>query len=146
MSAAFRVPLRAFANPATAIRQASTTSIASPTLSLGAVCSPSSPSGSIASKLWRRHASEIRPQNNSFSRGFSTRTSPLKSAEDNVTSSEGVKPKPGPSQSKKPIVLLVVLGLLGVGAAVYSEELKHGYGAARRSGRVVGTLAVCINE
>lgn len=146
MSAAFRVPLRAFANPATAIRQTSTTSIASPALSLRAVRPSSSPLGSIASKLWSRQSSEVRSQATSSSRCFSTRTSPLRSAEENVTSNEGVKSKPGPSQSKKPIALLVVLGLLGVGAAVYSEELKHGYGAARRSGRVVGTLAVCINE
>ncbi|KAJ5403258.1 hypothetical protein N7509_003129 [Penicillium cosmopolitanum] len=146
MSAAFRVPLRAFANPATAIRQTSTTSIASPALSLRAVRPSSSPLGSIASKLWSRQSSEVRSQATSSSRCFSTRTSPLRSAEENVTSNEGVKSKPGPSQSKKPIALLVVLGLLGVGAAVYSEELKHGYGAARRSGRVVGTLAVCIND
>lgn len=146
MSAAFRVPLRAFANPATAIRQTSTTSIASPALSLGAVRPSSLPLGSIASKLWSLQSSEVRSQTTSFSRCFSTRNSPLRSAEENVTKNEGVKSKPGPSQSKKPIALLVVLGLLGVGAAVYSEELKHGYGAARRSGRVVGTLAVCINE
>lgn len=146
MSAAFRVPLRAFANPATAIRQTSTISIASPALSFSATRSLPSLSRSIASKVWSRHTAEAHPQTTSFTRCFSTRTSPLGSAGENGTNNEGVKPKPVQSQSRKPIALLVVLGLLAVGAAVYSEELKHGYGAARRSGRVVGTLAVCINE
>lgn len=65
-----------------------------------------------------------------------------------MADNDGSKVNPSASQKKKkkPIALLVILGLLGVGAVVYSEELKHGYGAARRSGRVVGTLAVCINE
>lgn len=80
-----------------------------------------------------------------MSRHFSTRVSPLRSEQESVTGDKNVKAKASPSQ-KKPIALLIFLGLLGVGAAVYSEELKHAYGAARRSGRVVGTLAVCINE
>jgi aarF domain-containing kinase len=41
---------------------------------------------------------------------------------------------------------LVILGLLGGGAFAFSDDVKHIYGAVRRSGRVVGTLAVCINE
>lgn len=41
---------------------------------------------------------------------------------------------------------LVVAGVLGVGAFAFSEQAAHAFGAAKRSGRVVGTLAVCINE
>lgn len=41
---------------------------------------------------------------------------------------------------------LIVLGVLGVGAVTFSDEFQHAYRAAARSGRVVGTLAVCINE
>lgn len=134
MSAAFRVPLRAFANPAT--RQTSRASIAGFSLPQNVLRS-SSFSGAIAPRSWSRHSYDVRPRP-TLSRSFSTRTSPLWSAETKQA-------KSAPSQ-RKPIALLIVLGLLGVGAAVYSEELKHGYGAARRSGRVVGTLAVCINE
>ena len=41
---------------------------------------------------------------------------------------------------------LVVAGVIGVGAFAFSEQAGHAFGAAKRSGRVVGTLAVCINE
>lgn len=143
MSAAFRMPLRAFASPATAIQQTSRTSIAgsSPFLSSGY----SSPIlKSSVTHTCNRGFTKIPSQPSSLSRCFSTRTSPLRSA-DKSTGHDGVKAKTRPSQTKR-IVLLVALGLIGVGAVFYSEEIQHGYGAARRSGRVVGTLAVCINE
>lgn len=35
---------------------------------------------------------------------------------------------------------------LGVGAIVFTDEVKHAYLGVQRSGRVMGTLAVCINE
>jgi aarF domain-containing kinase len=41
---------------------------------------------------------------------------------------------------------LAIVGLLGVGAVTLSPNAKHAYEAAKRSGRVAGTLAVCINE
>lgn len=143
MSAAFRMPLRAFASPATAIQQTSRTSIAgsSPFLSSGY----SSPIlKSSVTHTCNRGFTKIPSQPSSLSRCFSTRTSPLRSA-DKSTGHDGVKAKTRPSQTKR-IVLLVALGLIGVGAVFYSEEIQHGYGAARRSGRVVGTLAVCIND
>lgn len=40
----------------------------------------------------------------------------------------------------------IVAGVFGVGAIVYSDEVQHLYRAATRTGRVVGALAVCINE
>jgi aarF domain-containing kinase len=44
------------------------------------------------------------------------------------------------------VVVLAVVGLLGAGAVTLSPDAKHAYEAAKRSGRVAGTLAVCINE
>lgn len=143
MSAAFRMPLRAFASPATAIRQTSRASIAGSSLYTGPIRSSSVLKSSVA-QSWSRSSAKIPSQPTSLSRCFSTRTSPLRSA-DKLTGHDGVKAKAPPSQTKR-IALLIVLGLAGIGAVFYSEELQHGYGAARRSGRVVGTLAVCINE
>ncbi|OQE21069.1 hypothetical protein PENSTE_c012G09192 [Penicillium steckii] len=143
MSAAFRMPLRAFASPATAIRQTSKASIAGSSLYTGPISSSSVLKSSVA-QSWSRNSAKIPSQPTSLSRCFSTRTSPLRSA-NKLTGHDGVKAKAPPSQTKR-IALLIVLGLAGIGAVFYSEELQHGYGAARRSGRVVGTLAVCIND
>jgi aarF domain-containing kinase len=38
------------------------------------------------------------------------------------------------------------VGTVGAGALVFSNDIKHAYAAVERSGRVVSTLAVCINE
>jgi aarF domain-containing kinase len=62
------------------------------------------------------------------------------------TSQQNDGPKAKPPQSNKAIKYLIALSILGAGAVVYSDEIKHAYHAAGRSGRVVGTLAVCINE
>ena len=37
-------------------------------------------------------------------------------------------------------------GAAGAGALAFTDDLKHGYHAMERTGRVMGTLAVCINE
>ena len=37
-------------------------------------------------------------------------------------------------------------GAAGVGALTLTDDVKHTYKAIERTGRVVGTLAVCINE
>jgi aarF domain-containing kinase len=37
-------------------------------------------------------------------------------------------------------------GTLAGSVLFFSDEVKHGYIAAERTGRVVTTLAVCINE
>jgi aarF domain-containing kinase len=50
--------------------------------------------------------------------------------------------KPG----KKWIKYGVIGGVILVGAVTFSSDAKHLYRAAERTGRVVGTLAVCINE
>lgn len=37
-------------------------------------------------------------------------------------------------------------GLVGVTAVTYQDQVKHGYQAMERTGRVASTLALCINE
>lgn len=38
------------------------------------------------------------------------------------------------------------VGTLGAGGLLFGGDVKHAYAAVERSGRVVSTLAVCINE
>lgn len=51
-------------------------------------------------------------------------------------------------KSRKSTILMgVVSGTLAAGVITGTyDDLKHGYAAARRSGRVLAALAVCINE
>jgi len=49
-------------------------------------------------------------------------------------------------KKKGRIFLATATGTLGVTALAFSEDLKHSYKAVERTGRVVGTLAVCIND
>lgn len=44
------------------------------------------------------------------------------------------------------IVLAATTGALGVTALAFTDDVKHSYRAVERTGRVVGTLFVCINE
>ncbi|KAI9752605.1 MAG: hypothetical protein M4579_005553 [Chaenotheca gracillima] len=44
------------------------------------------------------------------------------------------------------VVLAASGGTLGAGALAFGDEIKHGYVAVERSGRVVSTLFVCIND
>jgi aarF domain-containing kinase len=54
------------------------------------------------------------------------------------------------TRNRKPVkrVYLAVASAAGagVGALAFSDNIKHGYEAAERSGRVLGCLAVNINE
>jgi aarF domain-containing kinase len=40
----------------------------------------------------------------------------------------------------------IITGIVGAAAVTLSDDARHLYRAAQRTGRVVGTLAVCINE
>lgn len=53
--------------------------------------------------------------------------------------------EPGRSQ-RKGLKYVIVGGVVVVGAVAFSDQVRHGYRAAERTGRVVGALAVCINE
>ncbi|KAF2461316.1 ubiquinone biosynthesis protein, partial [Lineolata rhizophorae] len=45
------------------------------------------------------------------------------------------------------VVVLVAAGVLGVGVGVgAADEARHAWTAVRRTGRVVGTLGVCVND
>lgn len=46
----------------------------------------------------------------------------------------------------KTLKYAIVGGALGVGAILYWDDVQHLYRATSRTGRVVGALAVCINE
>ena len=52
----------------------------------------------------------------------------------------------GKKKRRTPIVLASTAGTLGAGTLFFADDLKHGYAAAKRTGRVVSTLAVCMNE
>lgn len=54
--------------------------------------------------------------------------------------------KQGSGRSQKKLKYVVIGGVVVVGAVAFSDKVQHGYRAAERTGRVVGALAVCINE
>ena len=146
MSAAIRGSLRAFANPATALRQTATPSITGNPLFLFGNTVPSASNASKVSttRSLARHLDARRLVATS-KRSFTTRSSHLLSAQSTSPGSNGLISGSGRLQ-RKVVKYLIALGIVGLGAVAYFDELKHAYGAARRSGRVVGTLAVCINE
>jgi aarF domain-containing kinase len=53
------------------------------------------------------------------------------------------RPRP---QRKARVLLAATGGAMGAGALAFTDDLKHAYKAAERSGRVASTLFVCINE
>ncbi|RDW60879.1 ABC1 family protein [Coleophoma cylindrospora] len=50
-----------------------------------------------------------------------------------------------PTRNRR-IVFAAAGGSLAVGALAFTDDIKHSYKAAERTGRVVSTLAVCIND
>ena len=52
---------------------------------------------------------------------------------------------PRPNKPRR-VILAATTGTLGVAALAFSDDIKHSYKAVERTGRVVGTLFVCINE
>ncbi|KAJ5655496.1 hypothetical protein N7507_007446 [Penicillium longicatenatum] len=144
MSAAVRVPLRTLANPALVAREISKASSVSASSSLVANSLRKTFSSSrVITQSRSPRLYEPIPSAALSRRCFASRTSPLLTAE---TSQQNDGPKAKPPQSNKAIKYLTALIILGAGAVVYSDEIKHAYHAAGRSGRVVGTLAVCIND
>lgn len=147
MSAACRVPLRAFANPATVIGLTPKALVSGASFHTIAKSSPRklSVSRATSAQLWK--SSKYEPKSLAASWGRCYSSNPPKDGSDSEKSSgdRGQSRKSSPSQGRL-IKYLVVLGVLGVGAVATSDEIKHAYRAAARSGRVVGTLAVCINE
>jgi aarF domain-containing kinase len=55
--------------------------------------------------------------------------------------------EPSMNASQRSMIKWFIIGsILGLGAVTFSDQAQHALQAAKRSGRVVGTLAVCINE
>ncbi|KAF7589663.1 hypothetical protein BBP40_003997 [Aspergillus hancockii] len=71
---------------------------------------------------------------------YSTRTSAPEKAND-----DGGK-QSGSGRSRRVITYTVIGGTIVIGAVGFSDNFKHLHRAAVRTGRVVGTLAVCIND
>ncbi|KAF9887842.1 hypothetical protein FE257_009502 [Aspergillus nanangensis] len=138
MRPALRAPLRAFnCDPATAFRYTSKSS--------GSPFLLSHWGSFLAQDNTRIRRQPLQCQSLSFppSASFSTRTTALSGA--NTPNNE--QKKTDHSQSpRKTIKYVVVGGALLVAAGFLSDNVQHLYRAAARTGRVVGALAVCIND
>ncbi|KAJ5608285.1 hypothetical protein N7537_004904 [Penicillium hordei] len=148
MSAALRVPLRAFKiDPATVIGKTSEPST-SRSLFLLASNSPlrqSPSSGAINVSSWGRSVSSQGSTLAASRRSFSAKASPLLSAE--TKSQYKSEITPNISASQRSVIKWFLIGsILGLGTVTFSDQAEHAFQAAKRSGRVVGTLAVCIND
>ncbi|KAL4785774.1 ABC1 family-domain-containing protein [Aspergillus varians] len=75
---------------------------------------------------------------------FSTKTFHL-SEPQQTTDGQGKQSEAG-RPGKRWIKYGIIGGTILVGAVTFSDDARHIYRAAQRTGRVVGTLAVCIND
>ncbi|KAJ5150697.1 uncharacterized protein N7500_010886 [Penicillium coprophilum] len=148
MSAALRVPLRAFKiDPATVIGKTSkpSTSGSSFVLPSHSPLRQSPSSGGIKASSWGRSASSKGSTLAASRRPFSVKTSPLLYAE--TKSQHQSENKSNSNTSQRSAIKWFLIGsVLGLGAVTFSDQAQHVFQAAKRSGRVVGTLAVCIND
>lgn len=146
MRPALRAPLRAFdSDPARALRYASHSGFKScfsqKTTNASHFHRPNF-STQIVPGTWRQRL-QTHPARFAPRASFSTRTTVLSGPE----SPHDANKKTGSGQSRgKTIKYVVIGGTLLVGAVVFSDDVQHLYRAAARTGRVVGALAVCINE
>jgi aarF domain-containing kinase len=93
-----------------------------------------------------RHHSHARPSFRTCpsSRFYSTKTPTLP---EEVESRDNRSGHSGSQQSQRRILkYAIIAGVVGAAAVTLSDDARHLYRAAQRTGRVVGTLAVCINE
>ncbi|KAG0156830.1 hypothetical protein PDIDSM_4011 [Penicillium digitatum] len=124
MSAALRVPLRALKiDPATDSR----------------------PPGILDASSWGRSVSSQGSTVAASRRSFSVKGSPLLYAE--TESKHKSENGSNVNSLQRSAIKWFFLGsILGLGAVTFSDQVEHAFQAAKRSGRVVGTLAVCIND
>ncbi|KAJ5811059.1 hypothetical protein N7447_010575 [Penicillium robsamsonii] len=148
MSAALRVPLRAFKiDPATVIGKTSnpSTSRSSFLLTSNSPLRQSPSSGIINASSWGRSTSSKGSALATSRRSFSVKASPLLSAE--TKSQHKSESKSNLNASQRSAIKWFLIGsILGLGAVTFSDQAQHAFQAAKRSGRVVGALAVCIND
>ncbi|KAE8136907.1 ABC1 family-domain-containing protein [Aspergillus pseudotamarii] len=76
---------------------------------------------------------------------YSTKTSALFGAAEKANGN-GRKPSGSEWSRRKVITYTVAGGAIVIGVVTFSDNVQHLYRAAVRTGRVVGTLAVCIND
>ncbi|KAJ5081520.1 hypothetical protein NUU61_009784 [Penicillium alfredii] len=147
MSAAFRVPLRAFKlDPATVIGPTPTVSAVASSYRLVSKSLYSSLPSSRA-LVSSRAVRQCHPTLFAARRHcYSTRSSPLLAAKAQGQQDNGQAQSNSSQPRRKAVKYVVVGGALAVAAVAFSDQGKHAYRAAERSGRVVGTLAVCIND
>ncbi|GAD95587.1 ubiquinone biosynthesis protein, putative [Paecilomyces variotii No. 5] len=129
MRASVRIPLSAsHFNPATVVQRfakSSSSVLPSPGLSF------------VSSAPWTCGRC-LQQRTTTFSRSYSTRLSEGIHNAGNGSGSKG---------SRKTVIKFAAAGgALGTGALAFSDDIKHGYAAAERSGRVVSALAICIND
>lgn len=93
---------------------------------------------------WRWHCSPGRTP----SRTYSTRTSTLNDTRGAGANYNGYPRTDSDSKNlrRKYIKYAVIGTVLGVGTIAFYDQIEHVYYALTRSGRVVGALAVCIND
>ncbi|KAL6234220.1 hypothetical protein BDW75DRAFT_213045 [Aspergillus navahoensis] len=138
MRVALRTPLRALIDPAPVLRY---------------TASSHAPSGLTIRNSYespcRWVSSSIKPNKATFpQRDFrtplSTKTSYRSGAQQTAT---GPGKQPQTERSGKGWIKYGIIGgTIIIGAVAFSDDVRHIYHAAARTGRVVGTLAVCIND
>lgn len=136
MRAAVQVPLRASVfNPAAVVRPISSRSSSFSLFST----SPSSRCISVSAAPWTCSRC-LRQRTSTFARSYSTDHSPKsqKHGDGGKTDSKGSR--------RRVIRIAAAGGAVGTATLAFSDDIKHAYAAAARTGRVVVALAVCINE
>ncbi|KAL3437710.1 ABC1 family-domain-containing protein [Aspergillus tetrazonus] len=138
MRVALRTPLRALGDPASVLQY--TASLYAPR-ELATRNSYKSPRYWLFSSL--RFNKATFPQHN-FRTPFSTKTL-YRFETQQRASGQGRQSQTSQSRNKW-IKYGIIGGIIVVGGVVVSDDIRHIYHAAARTGRVVGTLAVCIND
>ncbi|KAL4983597.1 ABC1 family-domain-containing protein [Aspergillus falconensis] len=138
MRVALRSPLRAPGHPAP-VRRYTASPYASRELAIRNSCK--SPYRWLFSSI--RFNKATFPQRD-FRTPFSTKTCYQSGAQQ--TAGGSGKQSQTAQSGKKWIKYGIVGGTIVVGAVAFSDDVRHIYHAAARTARVVGTLAVCIND
>lgn len=147
---AVRIPLRiSKCDPAVIFKQ-NTYSLSSAS-SRSSIKLPSSVATASTPATWsRRRCVPVQVLPGPFAnRAFSSKSSALQAATEANGNNGGAgreKESSGSSSQRKYIKYAVVGGVIGLAAVNFSDTARHYYGAIERSGRVLGSLAVCINE
>ncbi|PYH45191.1 ABC1 kinase family protein [Aspergillus saccharolyticus JOP 1030-1] len=140
MRAALRIPLRASPTfvPAAVIRS----NFAHLYFPLAPLSTPSAPSRRLS------YATTLSPATERRRACYPTLPSfRVRHASTSATSGQDGTTQSGHRNSRNRTLKYAVIGGIVVAAAVaYADEVQHYYRAAARTGRVVGALAVCIND